>query len=162
MQELTPFIAGYTRCVICGIGNTIRGDDAFGSLMAEKLAQQLAANPNVSVINCEETPERYTGEIIRLKPSHLIFVDAVNFAGKPGEVIIADPRDARGLSQSTHHLALKLLVTYIEGNIKTKYILIGCQPKTTELCAEMSMEVKAAMCHVEKMILKMISFSESS
>ncbi|AIF70181.1 hydrogenase maturation protease [Palaeococcus pacificus DY20341] len=141
MHELEEFLQGAKKVLICGIGNDMRGDDALGVYIAEELKKRIK-NPKVTVLNCGEMPESYTGRIIRENPTHVIFIDAVHFEGKPGEIVIADPEGTLGEAYSTHKMPLKLLVGYLKQNLDAKFTLIGCQPKQTGLFVEMSEEIK--------------------
>ena len=141
MQELDEFLQGAKKVLICGIGNDMRGDDALGVYIAEGLKKRIKT-PNVIVLNCGEMPESYTGRIIKEKPTHVIFIDAVHFEGKPGEIIMADPEGTLGEAYSTHRMPLKLLVGYLKQSLDAKFTLIGCQPKQAGLFVEMSEEIK--------------------
>ncbi|AHF80763.1 hydrogenase maturation peptidase HycI [Thermococcus paralvinellae] len=138
---LEDFLKGAEKVVVCGIGNDVRGDDAFGVIVVEELKNRIKSD-KVIILNCGEVPESYLGKIINENPTHVIFIDAVDFGGKPGEIVIADPEGTLGESFSTHRLPLKLLVGYLKQNINAKFILIGCQPKQLGLFVEMSEEVR--------------------
>jgi len=96
----------------------------------------------VVFLNCGEMPESYTGKIIRENPSHVVFIDAVHFEGKPGEIVLADPEGTLGEAFSTHKMPLKLFVRYLRQYTRAKFILIGAQPKQTGLFVEMSEELR--------------------
>ncbi|USS40115.1 hydrogenase 3 maturation endopeptidase HyCI [Thermococcus aggregans] len=140
-MELEDFFKGAKKVVVCGIGNDVRGDDAFGVYVVETLKERVS-NPKVVFLNCGEMPESYTGKIMRENPSHVVFIDAVHFEGKPGEIVLADPEGTLGEAFSTHKMPLKLLVGYLRQNINAKFLLIGAQPKQTGLFVEMSKELK--------------------
>ncbi len=137
MNALEEIFAGKKRIVICGIGNDIRGDDAFGVLVAESL-KELLDNQKVLVINCGEVPENYTGKIKEFNPDLVVFVDAVDFRGEVGEYIIADPEGTLGEAVSTHGLPLKFVTQFMKTLIKADFVLIGCQPGSTGLFEEPS------------------------
>ncbi|ASJ17035.1 hydrogenase 3 maturation endopeptidase HyCI [Thermococcus chitonophagus] len=147
-MDIEKLIKESKRIVICGIGNELRGDDAFGIVFVEKLKEKVS-NENILILNCGPVPESFLGKIIEFKPDLIIFVDAVHFNGKPGELIIADPEGTLGDTISTHGMPLKILMKFIKGHINAKAILIGCQPKSLEMFGEVSEEVKKAL---EKLI----------
>ncbi|EHR79499.1 hydrogenase maturation protease [Thermococcus litoralis DSM 5473] len=138
---MEEFFKGAKKVVVCGIGNDVRGDDAFGVYVVEMLKERVS-NPKVVFLNCGEMPESYAGKIIRENPTHVVFVDAVHFEGKPGEIVLANPEGTLGEAFSTHKMPLKLLVSYLKEHINAKFILIGAQPKQTGLFVEMSEELK--------------------
>jgi len=141
MNALEEIFSGKKRIVICGIGNDIRGDDAFGVIVAERL-KGMIEDPNVLVINCGEVPENYTGKIKDFEPDLVVFVDAVDFRGEVGEYIIADPEGTIGEAVSTHGLPLKFVTQFMRTMIKAEFILIGCQPGSTGLFEEPSDLIK--------------------
>ncbi|HDZ35813.1 MAG TPA: hydrogenase 3 maturation endopeptidase HyCI [Thermococcus sp.] len=136
-MELHELLKNANRVVICGIGNDVRGDDAFGVIVAERLTE-LVKNPNVLILNCGEIPESYTGKITKFEPDVVIFVDAVDFGGEHGEVVLADPEGTLGDAVSTHSLPLRFLVQYLKTKINAKFVLIGCQPAVLGLFQEPS------------------------
>ena len=140
-MNLEELFQNAKRVVICGIGNDIRGDDAFGVLVAERL-KELLDNPNVLVLNCGEVPENCTGKIARFNPDLVVFVDAVDFGGEVGEYVIADPEGTLGEAVSTHGLPLKFVTQFMKTMIKAEFVLIGCQPGSTGLFQEPSELIK--------------------
>ena len=139
-MNLEELFQGKKRVVICGIGNDIRGDDAFGVLVAERLKG--LDNPDVLVLNCGEVPENYTGKIASFKPDLVVLVDAVDFGGEVGEYIIADPEGTLGEAISTHGLPLKFVTRFMKTMINAEFVLIGCQPGSTGLFQEPSELIK--------------------
>ncbi len=154
---LKDFLQGAEKVVICGIGNDVRGDDAFGVIVAEELKNRLKSD-KIVILNCGGVPESYVGKIVNENPTHVIFIDAVDFGGKPGEIVIADPEGTLGESFSTHRLPLKLLVSYLKQNINAKFILIGCQPKQLGLFIEMSEEVKQSAEKLVEILVQELEF----
>ena len=154
-MELEEFFKDAKKVLICGIGNDTRGDDAFGVYVVEKL-KGMISNQKVVFLNCGEMPESYTGKIIRENPSHVVFIDAIHFEGKPGEVILADPEGTLGEAFSTHKMPLKLLVRYLKQHTKAKFILIGAQPKQTGLFVEMSEELRESAEGLVKILEKIL------
>ncbi|AIU69955.1 hydrogenase maturation protease [Thermococcus eurythermalis] len=140
-MNLEELFQNAKRVVICGIGNDIRGDDAFGVLVAERL-KELLDNPNVLVLNCGEVPENCTGKIARFNPDLVVFVDAVDFGGEVGEYVIADPKGTLGEAVSTHGLPLKFVTQFMKTMVKAEFVLIGCQPGSTGLFQEPSELIK--------------------
>ncbi|NJE48991.1 hydrogenase 3 maturation endopeptidase HyCI [Thermococcus sp. 9N3] len=140
-MNLEELFQNAKRVVVCGIGNDIRGDDAFGVLVAERL-KELLDNPNVLVLNCGEVPENYTGKIANFKPDLVVLVDAVDFGGDVGEYIIADPEGTLGEAISTHGLPLKFVTQFMKTMVNAEFVLIGCQPGSTGLFQEPSELIK--------------------
>ncbi|AEH24332.1 hydrogenase 3 maturation endopeptidase HyCI [Pyrococcus yayanosii] len=136
-MELWELLRNAGRVVICGMGNEMRGDDAFGLLVVEKL-RELVKSRDILILNCGEVPESYTGKIASFKPDLVVFVDAVEFGGRHGDMIVADPEDTIGEAISTHGLPLRFLVQYLKERTGARFILIGCQPRFLGLFEEPS------------------------
>lgn len=129
--------------VILCIGNEERGDDGLGPYVAKKI-KRLNKSGIVKVIDSGTTPENYTGVIRKLKPTHVIIVDAVDFGSSPGDIILSFEPRFDGISISAHKPSLTMLAKYIEKSIGSKVVLLGVQPKILELGSEMSQEVLIA------------------
>ncbi|AMQ19380.1 hydrogenase 3 maturation endopeptidase HyCI [Thermococcus peptonophilus] len=155
MNALEEIFSGKKRIVICGIGNDIRGDDAFGVLVAERL-KGLVKNQDVLIINCGEVPENYTSKIAGFEPDLVVFVDAVDFKGEVGEFIIADPEGTLGEAVSTHGLPLKFVTQYMKNFIKADFALIGCQPGSTGLFEEPSELIRERAERLAQLLAKIL------
>ncbi len=141
MYPLKEVFKNKKRIAICGIGNNIRGDDAFGILVVENLKKNIK-DKKILLLNCGEIPENYGSKIIDFKPDLVVFIDAVDFKGKVGEYIIADPEGTIGETVSTHNLPLKIFVNFIKNMHNAEFVLIGCQPGSLNLFEEPSDIIK--------------------
>jgi hydrogenase 3 maturation protease len=117
------------RVCVMGLGNIDYGDDGFGVYLAESIATRLAGSGNISlachVINAGTTPERLIGSVKGKGYDHLLFLDAVEFGGEPGSILLlnADETAARFPQISTHKMSIGLLARYIKTGEGTMY---GC------------------------------------
>jgi hydrogenase 3 maturation protease len=75
------------KAVIVGIGNDMRGDDAFGPMVVERLRGRVRAD----LIDAGVSPENCLGKLSALKPRVVLLVDAVDFDGAPGDMALLDP-----------------------------------------------------------------------
>jgi hydrogenase 3 maturation protease len=143
------------RLAIIGVGNSLRGDDFAGSLVAKKLMSRLNQVIHRSlVLDAEDAPENFTEEIRAFSPDTLIFIDSAVMGCFPGSVRLL-PLDATGYPYfSTHNVPLRLLGTVTE-SVESSF-LIGIEPATTEFGEQMSEEVKSACGQVAETILKVI------
>jgi hydrogenase 3 maturation protease len=142
--------------VVC-VGNPLRGDDGAGPFVAESYRQAVsecgrgqspapadAHNRAVRVINAETTPENHIEEIIAMNPPGVVFVDAADFGGQPGEARVI-PREAiSDHALSTHGFPLGALCELILQSIRTEIRFIGIQVKSCALGEGMCKEVKEA------------------
>jgi hydrogenase 3 maturation protease len=80
-------------------------------------------------VNCETTPENYTGVVKQKNPSEVFIIDAVDMGLSPGEIRRVPKERISQMHISTHGIPLSVLITYLQQYV-TKIILIGVQPKT--------------------------------
>ncbi|MBN3033179.1 MAG: hydrogenase maturation peptidase HycI [Candidatus Saganbacteria bacterium] len=139
------------RAVLVGVGSELRGDDRAGLLVAEKIKNKKS---KIKILAGGTAPENLTGEIKRLKPSHLIIVDSADFGAAPGTVEVIDYGRIGGHSFSTHSAPLKLMVDFLLADISFEPIIIGIQPKSLEFGAAVSPEVEAAVDEVVAALIR--------
>jgi len=142
------------RVCLMGVGNVAYGDDGFGVRLAEGLkaegrSPKAEGNPKSEgrskdldgicsdfglrrqVTVAGTSPERFINRVADEGFDHLIFLDAVEFGGAPGSVVLlnSDEIAARFPQVSTHKLSLGLLARQVEANGRTKAWLLGVQPE---------------------------------
>ncbi len=123
----------------------MRGDDAIGPLIARNLAKLFTNQPELLVINAETVPENYTGVIRKEKPSHIIFIDAVEMGMDPGSIKLVKYDEIADYNISTHAMPLSFMIKYLESFTDAKLLLIGIQPKNMEMSSPVSEEVKTGV-----------------
>jgi hydrogenase 3 maturation protease len=144
-QELKKFIQDHEKIIILCIGNDMRGDDAAGPIVAEKLKQLIRSSPDkypdIIVVNAGTVPENYTGSIRSESPSHVIFVDAVEMGEDPGSLRLVYEDEIANYSISTHAMPLSFMIKYLKSFSDAKIILVGIQPKSLEMFEGISEEL---------------------
>ncbi len=144
MTDLDSLLQNSKRIAVLGVGNEDKGDDGAGVEFVKILRAKIKS-PDLLLTEAGKTPENFTGEIKRFKPDLTLLVDAADFGGRPGEVILASPDMIKGASFSTHSLPLSVLAEYIQRETGSTVLLLGIQPKQIELGAELSAEVKSTI-----------------
>lgn len=124
-----------------GIGNRLRGDDGFGPAVAEKLEGRVRA----AVVNAGNAPENHLGVIAGHKPDVVLLVDAADFGGGPGDVVLLDVDELSTTSFSTHMPALSLMKTYLAAERDVPVVVLAAQPGSTDLGESMSDQMLAAV-----------------
>ncbi|RLG86736.1 MAG: hydrogenase 3 maturation endopeptidase HyCI [Thermoprotei archaeon] len=140
-REVLSRIIKDRKVVIIGLGHPLRGDDFIGSYIAKKL-QQLIKSSNILIINAETVPELYTDVVREFKPDILLIIDAVDFGGKPGEMIFSRLCDLEMVERNglSHALPLHLVLRLMNIEEDQVYIL-GIQPGNITVGNSMSQEV---------------------
>ncbi len=154
--ELSSFLQNAKRVAVVGVGSELRGDDAAGIEVLKGMRKKLRA-ANVLLIDGGTAPENSTSQIRRFKPSHIVFVDATDFEGGPGDVVIAEPSAIRGHSVSTHTVPISALAGYLREEIGAESILVGIQPKSVSMGAGISSGVEASIEKVVALLLEALN-----
>jgi len=124
-EELRRRLEG-KRFGVVGIGNVVRGDDGAGCLLVERLQGCL----DVPIVDCGEVPENYGGWVERRDLEAVVYVDAVDFGGEPGEVRIVPLASLMESATNTHNLSLHYVIRFLEEEWDGDAILVGIQPTT--------------------------------
>lgn len=119
------------KFLFLGVGNPERGDDGIGLIVVSKVDTERK-------LDCGPVPENFTGKIRRINPEIIILVDAVDFGGEPGQVMLTLAENAKGATLTTHNLPLSVFCRMLP---ESEVHLIGIQPKSFD---EMSDEVRSA------------------
>jgi len=125
--------------VIITVGNTLRADDGVGPY----LGSLIASTEQLKIINAGYTPENIIDQVVELNPVKIIFIDAADFQGQPGEARVIDQEHIPETSLSTHAVPLKVVYHLLVHDTGAEAVLIGIQPKSLERKEELSPEVKA-------------------
>lgn len=129
--------AGAPRVAVVGIGQALNGDDGAGLAVAQALAARLD-DPRLLVIDAGAAPENQTGALRRFAPALVLFVDAADLGGAPGEVRLLDWQETTGLSASTHTLPLHVIAQFLVMELGCDVALLGIQPQQNAVMAPLS------------------------
>lgn len=135
-EEIVKRLSG-RRFGVVGVGNTLKGDDGAGPEVIALLGGRIAA----PIVDASEVPENYGGWVVKESLESVIFVDAVDFGGEPGEFRIIPLQKLLFSASSTHRLSLHYVIRYLEEEWGGDAILVGVQPKSLKLGDGLSAEV---------------------
>jgi hydrogenase 3 maturation protease len=138
-EELARRLSG--RVVVVGIGNPLRGDDAAGCLVARRLRGAEGAR----VIEAEEVPESFVGDIAAAMPDVVALVDAVDLGAEPGAVAMLEREQVATYAPTTHRMPLSLVMEVVQRRTGADVFLIAVQPLTLAFGAKVSPEVSATV-----------------
>ena len=148
LAELQSKLAG-KRILLLGVGNRLRGDDAVGSLMIERLKGKV----DIPLIDAGDVPENYLGPIEESGAEVVLVVDATEMGANAGDIAIFDIEQVQGTSVSTHTANLGLIFQVIPPEKRPQGILVGIQPGNMELGQALSEPVHATMENLAKMLV---------
>ena len=154
-DALKKWFADADRVVVAGIGNPIRRDDFVGVKIVQDLQGRVPKN--VYLLECETVPESFMQEIIDLKPSHVLLIDAAFIGLKPGEARLVFPEQVTNFPAiTTHVLPLRIFCEYITKMTEAKIALLLVEPENTEFGEGLTREVAMAKERVVKNLLDIL------
>lgn len=133
--------------LLIGLGNIHRGDDGWAIDLVKKLNQYLPEKK--CICEQENDPLEIVLDIVegRIQVEMVIFLDAVDFEGKPGELRVFRLDDIKDRALSTHKFPLKTLMGLLD-NEGVECILLGLQPTRLDYGSPPSREVEEALHHL--------------
>jgi hydrogenase 3 maturation protease len=153
--ELRDWLNQAKSVVIAGIGNEIRMDDFVGVKIIQDLQGKVSKNAHL--IECETVPESFMDEIVELKPSHVLLIDAAMLGLKPGDVRLYDAAKVTNFPAiTTHMLPLRVFCDYITQMAQTKLALLLVEPKNTDFGEGLTPEVESAAKQIVNTLLSVL------
>jgi len=139
-------LANFLRpgAVLVGVGNRLRGDDACGPLLADRLRGRIPW----AVCDAATAPENTIGLIARLCPTAIIFLDAVSWGAPAGQIGFFPEQAIPWGGISTHAVSLRLLAAFLREDRDTPVALLGVQPAQMVLGTPPSAAVRAAVASI--------------
>jgi hydrogenase 3 maturation protease len=141
-----PILRGKT--VIVGIGNSLRGDDGFGSALIE----QIQGKVGFICIDAGSAPEKFLGVIVKEEPDTILFVDAADLDLEPGQYRILEPADIVKCGLTTHDMSSRMLIEFLENQTKANILMLGVQPQHLLLGEAMSPPLTETLDEIQMLI----------
>ena len=118
-----------TRAMVIGIGNTLRGDDAAGLVVADRLRDHVPEG--VEVVGCDQEPVSLIDAW--QDADAVVLVDAVVTGAEPGTVLRVDASDGlispRAFRSSTHAFGIGETIELARalGKLPRRVIIYGIE-----------------------------------
>ena len=138
--------------LVVGVGDEDHGDDGAGP----RITRLLADAGVQGVIQSGASPEVDTWKMREAKPDTLLFIDAVDFGGEPGNLALLEPEELRSDGFDTHRAPLKLTMEYLERELDCHCLVLAVQPKDVRQGAPMCEEVTSAVEYLETMLGRLL------
>lgn len=139
------------KVLILGIGNRLRGDDAVGSILAERLTKKL----DVPIIDAGDVPENYLGPIEASGADLVLVLDAADLGASPGDLSLIEMSQLKDMGISTHTANLSLVFRVIPKDRRPDALLVAIQPEQTETGQGLSRSVDIAMKGLERLLVRL-------
>ena len=154
-KELKEWLKGAQQVVVAGIGNSIRSDDFVGVKIIQDIQDKVSSK--VHIIECETVPESFMDEIVELKPSHVLLIDAAILDLRPGDFRLFDSEKVTNMPAiSTHMLPLRVFCDYITQMSNAKLALLLIEPGNVEFGEGLTDEVRKASEIISELLLKLL------
>jgi hydrogenase maturation protease len=133
--------------LVLGIGNPLLGDDGFGVEVVRRLRER----NRTTAVEFLDGGSLGLGLLPYLEGrSHILVVDAIDFGGRPGEVVrlgAAEIPAYGGLKLSEHQVPFREVLGLMDMlGVKPRELrIVGVQPRSTDWGAPLSSEVEAAI-----------------
>jgi len=154
-RKLFSFLSGFTRLVIVGLGNPLRGDDGVGLLIHDALKERLVGRDDIVFVRAETVLENFIGPIQKAEPSHILLLDAVvSNEHQPGEWMLLEPENMETSFDSTHTLPFSLFADMMGERCTIKGI--GIAAGTFHFGTELSQPVQSAIGEMRDVLVQML------
>ncbi len=147
--------------VVIGVGNRFRGDDGVGCRVIELMSSRIneLMSSKVKLINAGVVPENYIEPVVKVNPARVLFIDACDFGGEPGEFRLFPQSDFERLKVggfSTHTVPLSMIAQIIATVSNARVWLLGIEPGERRTGADFSPAVASALPRVVDFILSWV------
>jgi hydrogenase 3 maturation protease len=150
-------LRGFTRLLVLGIGNQLKGDDAAGIELARQLKRQVGLSKEISVVEGGVAPENFTWVIRDVHPSHILIVDAAKMGMQAGSMRIVEKGEIDSFSFSTHNLSLSFFADYLEKEFGSKVTIVGIEPSNSDFGKGISKPVMESLKVLVRAVLGILS-----
>jgi hydrogenase 3 maturation protease len=141
-----------SKQVVFTVGNSLRGDDGAGPLLAELLAAEPA--PDWVVIDGGSAPENLVHAVRAELPQRVLLLDTAQMQLEPGAVRRIDEADiARQFLFTTHVIPLDLLIASLRETIP-RVTFVGIQPAHVAFFGEMTPAVRNAIARLHRSLVE--------
>ncbi len=114
------------------------------------------SGPCFRVMVAGSVPERRISRATSGGFQHIVFLDAVEFGGSPGDVVFLNSSEmqARFPQISTHKISLSVLAMWAESTGATRAWLLGVQPESIKAGQLLSARVKTTLEALKQLLLQ--------
>lgn len=141
--HLTDELSKYERnkIVFVGLGNELRADDGAGLELIERLRSKKEFYGS-HFITAGRSPENYLESILNSNPQVVIFIDAAEWDGSPGEIKIFNDDEISKTEFSTHTFSITMIKDFLLKNQQMDFMFVGIKPFSTSFKEGLSEPVK--------------------
>ncbi len=142
------------RTLVCGIGNTLYGDDGVGPAVLQELKGLTGSG--VELLDCGRSPSVYSSRILRMRPARVIVVVAASMGRGAGNVAVLRSDEAKRFLHEGHDVDYGMFISYLE-SIVPAVAVVAVQPKSSRNGEGMSAECRSAVTVARETVLEIVS-----
>lgn len=146
-EELAQEVSG--RTAVVGVGAAGSGDGGVGPMVVELLTKAGID----SAIEGGPSPELDAWRIRDLAPASVVFIDAIDFGGSPGDVALMRTAEVGEKTLDSRKSSAATRLRCVEEGLKAKCFLVAVQPDHVRAGAQMCDEVRYAASRVARTLL---------
>lgn len=152
--ELEEKLAG-RRCVVVGVGNELRGDDAAG----RRLAERLEGKTRAVVFVGGDVPEDYAVRVADERPEVVLLLDAAAMDLPPGACRLLAAEEIPPVPGVTHRPSLEMFAAFVRLDCGADTYLLAIQPNMARLGVgdSMSPEVEDSLDALKPLLIEVLS-----
>ena len=143
IEELKQVLNGFNKLAVIGVGSEIRGDDGAGIYIVNELKKRIE-DPKIEFLVGGTVPENLSGLLRKMKPSHILIIDAAKMGKRSGEAALVDPKKIGERGFSTHTFSLAKIADYFQQITGAEFLFLGIEPETADFGESLSEEVRSA------------------
>lgn len=132
------------KVVFVGLGNELRADDAAGIELVKRIKAKEVFKDSHFII-AGQNPENYLQTILNYDPDMVIFIDAAEWNGNPGEIKIFIDEEISQTEFSTHTFSIKMIKDYLLNQKQMNFMFIGIKPLQTKFEQALSEPIKKSI-----------------
>ena len=133
-----------SKLVFVGLGNEYRNDDAAGLLFLTEIASIYKFKDSY-FIKAERNPENFLEIILRYDPTAVVFIDAADWNGIPGEIRWLRQDELSGIKFSTHTFSIRLIEQYLSAYKDLDFFYLGIQTANEQEGTKISPAITGAI-----------------
>jgi hydrogenase maturation protease len=121
------------QILVAGVGNIFRGDDGFGSAVAQRLLRD-SIDASVKIVDYGISGIHLAYELLEGYET-LVLIDAMARGGEPGTIYLLEPEPGtrRGFPDA-HSMDPQTVLEHARalGAPETRVLIVGCEPASTD------------------------------
>ncbi len=156
LRECLRRILSRDSMIIC-IGNYMRRDDAAGLVICRMVKYRVRFN---NIFDCEGGLENCFRLIEKIKPRRILVVDAAEFNGEPGDVVLTNAIecDLELSLYSTHKIPINLAARFVKSFYGVEDIwVLGVKPADTSVGFGLSKRVLESCRVIAELLVEVLS-----